>query len=63
MEIILYRKRNLKGELVEAKWINHLTTPTGICICDDMLYIVERFGIIKYDLKADKLDNSFFYSS
>lgn len=53
-------KTTLNGELVEARWIEHLTTPTGLCIFGDMLYVVERFGVVKYDLKKDKLVDRFF---
>jgi len=42
---------------LEFDWIKNLTTPTGICIFNDKLYIVERFGIVEYDLKADKISN------
>jgi len=50
-------KANLQGEILEFDWIKNLTTPTGICIFNDKLYIVERFGIVEYDLKANKISN------
>lgn len=53
-------KVNLNGEFIDAEWIGNLTTPTGICIFKDMLYIVERFGVVKYDLKADKVADKFY---
>ena len=53
-------KANLQGEIIDAEWIGNLTTPTGICVFKDMLYIVERFGIVKYDLKANKVADRFY---
>jgi hypothetical protein len=53
-------KSNLDGKVINAEWIGNLTTPTGICIFNDMLYIVERFGIVKYDLKTDKISDKFY---
>lgn len=53
-------KANLKGEIIKFDWIGNLTTPTGICINNDKLYIVERFGVVEYDLKADKVSNKFY---
>jgi sugar lactone lactonase YvrE len=52
-------KVNLKGKIIKSDWIGNLTTPTGICIANDKLYIVERFGVVEYDLKADKVSNKF----
>ena len=44
-------KFNLKGELLEKIAVSDLTAPTGLCIYNDYLYIVERFGVVKFDLK------------
>ncbi|MBN2181023.1 MAG: hypothetical protein JW715_03855 [Sedimentisphaerales bacterium] len=53
-------KVNLKGETVKFDCIENLTIPTGICINDDKLYIVERFGIVVYDLDAEKVCDKFY---
>ena len=53
-------KANLKGEIIKFDWIENLTKPTGICINDDKLYIVDRFGIVVYDLKTDKVSDKFY---
>jgi sugar lactone lactonase YvrE len=53
-------KANLKGEIIKFDWIGNLTIPTGICINDDKLYIVERFGVVEYDLKQDKVSNKYY---
>jgi len=53
-------KANIKGEIIKFDWIENLTKPTGICIFNDKLYIVERFGVVEYDLKADKVSDKFY---
>ena len=53
-------KADLKGEIIKLKWIENLTKPTGICINDDKLYIVDRFGVVVYDLEADKVSDKFY---
>lgn len=42
---------NLKGKLVELRWITGLKAPTGITIYEDHLFIVERDGISKYSIE------------
>lgn len=53
-------KADLEGNLIEADWITGLTSPTGICIHKDKLYIVERFGVVEYDLAADTICNKYY---
>jgi sugar lactone lactonase YvrE len=48
-------KATLDGEIIELKWIKNLTTPTGITIYKDRLFVVERFGIVEFDLKGDSI--------
>lgn len=50
-------KVSLSGEIIELKWIRDITEPAGICISDDKLYIVERFGVVVYDLKSEKIQS------
>lgn len=52
-------KVKLDGTPVELEWIGNITTPTGICIYADKLYIVERFGVVEYDLEKDKVSNRY----
>jgi DNA-binding beta-propeller fold protein YncE len=52
-------KTNMNGEIIKAEWITNLTAPTGVSIFNDMLYIVERFGVVIYDLKQDKISNRY----
>ncbi|MFO7445178.1 MAG: hypothetical protein R6W90_02380 [Ignavibacteriaceae bacterium] len=56
-------KADVNGEVIELDWIKNITTPTGICIYDDKLYIVERFGVVEYDLEADKISNKYLIKS
>ena len=53
-------KVSLKGKIIKFDWIENLTRPTGICINDDKLYIVERFGVVVYDLETDKVSDKFY---
>ncbi len=53
-------KAKINGELIQIDWIKNLTTPTGICIFKDKLYIVERFGVIEYDLKGDSVFTKYY---
>jgi DNA-binding beta-propeller fold protein YncE len=55
-------KVNKNGEIINYNWISNLTSPTGLYLFNDMLYIVERFGIVEYDLNIDKVNNKFFIS-
>lgn len=56
-------KVNKDGEIIKFDWIPDLTSPTGLYLFKDMLYIVERFGIVEYDLKLDKIKNRYFIST
>jgi DNA-binding beta-propeller fold protein YncE len=51
---------DINGEIIKFDWISNLTSPTGLYLFKDILYIVERFGIIEYDLTNDKVNNKFF---
>lgn len=53
-------KVSTDGKMLDRAWIGNLTTPTGICIANDKLYIVERFGIVVYDLDKNKISDRFY---
>lgn len=53
-------KVSIDGKLLDRTWVGNLTTPTGICIANDKLYIVERFGIVVYDLDKNKVVDKFY---
>ncbi len=52
-------KIDLKGIILENKFVTHLTCPTGICVLNDQLYIVERFGVVVFDLKQNKVETRY----
>jgi sugar lactone lactonase YvrE len=43
-------KVSIDGKIMEKSFINNLSSPTGMCIYNDRLYIVERFGIVVANL-------------
>ena len=53
----------LDGTPIQFDWIGNITNPTGICIFADKLYIVERFGVVEYDLKKDEVSNRYRINS
>jgi sugar lactone lactonase YvrE len=53
-------KADLQGNILEYDFVKNLTMPTGICIFDDKLYIVERFGVVIYDLSANKIADKIY---
>jgi sugar lactone lactonase YvrE len=52
-------KVSLKGEIIEEKFVKNLSAPTGICLWNDQLYIVERFGVVKFDVNTEKVVTRF----
>jgi hypothetical protein len=54
---------NLKGQLLERKMIPNLSSPTGLCLFKDKLFIVERFGIVVYDLEQNKIETRYRLNS
>ncbi len=52
-------KTDVNGNIMEPFFVNGLTCPTGICVLKDRLYIVERFGLVVYDLHLDKIENRY----
>ncbi|MBN2215250.1 MAG: hypothetical protein JW723_13515 [Bacteroidales bacterium] len=52
-------KTDLSGNVLENKLIGGLTCPTGICVLENRLYIVERFGLVVYDLNLKKVENRY----
>ena len=49
-------KTDLNGRILENIFVNGLTCPTGICVLKNRLYIVERFGLVVYDLQLNKIE-------
>ena len=53
-------KVSLKGEILDTNYITGLSCPTGICIDDNKLFIVERFGVVEYDLITHCISNKYY---
>ena len=53
-------KIDLKGNILEDELITGLSSPTGICIHDDKLFIVDRFGVVEYDLAENMISHKYY---
>ena len=53
-------KVSMEGAVLETAWIKGLSCPTGICIANDKLFIVERFGIVEFDLSTDRVSYKYY---
>lgn len=52
-------KIDLNGHILEKVLVNDLTCPTGICVLMDKLYIVERFGVVVFNLQQNKIETRY----
>ena len=52
-------KTDINGKILENEFVKGLTCPTGICVLKDRLYIVERFGLVVFDLQANKIETRY----
>ena len=52
-------KIDLDGNVLEKKFVENLTSPTGVCVKMDKLYIVERFGVVVFNLKENKIETRY----
>jgi len=48
-------KLNTDGKISDLHWIDSLNAPTGLCIDNNMLYVVERTGIAIIDIDTGKI--------
>ena len=48
-------KLNLNGEVMDLKWIEGLTAPTGMCIFGDKLYIAERGNLVEINATTGEI--------
>ena len=53
-------KVSMRGEILDADFVTGLSCPTGICIWKDKLYIVERFGVVEFDLGQNRISNKYY---
>lgn len=56
-------KATLNGKIIKEDFVSGITTPTGICIFNDKLYIAERFGVVEFDLTTEKVSNKYYIKS
>lgn len=52
-------KINLKGEIVELEWVKGIFQPTGMCLCNDKLYVVGRAALVEVDPETGIISNRF----
>lgn len=52
-------KTDINGKVLENKFVNGLSCPTGICVLKDRLYIVERFGLVVFNLQSNKIETRY----
>jgi sugar lactone lactonase YvrE len=52
-------KLNLNGEIQNLKWISGLKQPTGMCISNDKLFVVDRKNLHEINIDSNKIVNSF----
>jgi sugar lactone lactonase YvrE len=52
-------KVDLNGELIEKEFAGNLTCPTGLSIFNGKLYIVERFGIVQFDIGTGQVETRY----
>jgi len=45
-------KISLDGKIVQKEWITDLNMPTGMCISDEMLYVLERKSLSVFDIAS-----------
>ncbi len=43
---------SLDGEIEDLRWVGGLNRPTGLCIHDDALYVVDRAGVARIDIES-----------
>lgn len=48
-------KVDATGKIIKYDWINVLRNPTGICLHNDRLFIVDREGILEFDLETESI--------
>ena len=50
---------NLDGTIKVKEWISGLNRPTGMCISDDRLYVVDRNGLTEINMDSAKITHKF----
>jgi len=52
-------KIGIDGKVLDKNFIQNLTSPTGMCIYQDRLYIVERFGVVVVSLSRRTVETRY----
>ena len=52
-------KVTLDGAVEELQWITNLDRPTGLCLCEDRLYAVERNNLVEIDVELGQIIKRF----
>jgi len=52
-------KVDLNGKMIEKEFACNFTCPTGLCLHNGKLYIVERFGIVQFDIEAKQVETRY----
>jgi len=50
---------DMTGKVLVREFVTGLTSPTGLCLHNDNLYIVERFGIVKFNLAENRVETRY----
>ncbi len=49
----------LDGTVENAAWVTGLNRPTGMCLHDEKLFVVERGGVVEIDTKSGEISNRY----
>lgn len=47
------------GQLEQLEWVTGLSRPTGMCIFDDRLYVIDRTGLVEIDIELGQVANRY----
>jgi len=52
-------KVRMNGEVEKIDWIPGILQPSGICICNDKLYVVGRYNLVEVDIETGSITNRY----
>jgi DNA-binding beta-propeller fold protein YncE len=53
-------KIDVSGKIIVEKYVTGLTAPTGLCLVNNKLYVVERMGIVAFDVNTNKVETRYW---
>jgi len=53
-------KIDMQGNFISEEWIKGVSCPTGICMHNKKLYVVERFGVVECDPSLGTITNHYY---